>query len=161
MNIEDLLNKYFEGETSAEEESTLRRFFSEGDVPEELVAYRPLFGYFDQEITKSEIKKVIPLRNIKRRLYWFSGAAACLLSAFMAGKYFFATQDSFPCSGNYVIINGQCYTDPEKVHSMAMVSFREVASTPDEYLPAMNNFSDEQIINNQLKELGNIFSDEE
>ena len=36
MNIEELLNRYFEGETSAAEEQELRRFFASGDVPAHL-----------------------------------------------------------------------------------------------------------------------------
>ncbi len=54
MNIEELLNKYFEGETSAQEERMLRSFFSKADVPEELAVYKPLFAYFDQEIARKE-----------------------------------------------------------------------------------------------------------
>ena len=51
MNIDELLNRYFEGETSAEEEQKLRRFFASDNVPENLSAYKPLFAYFDEEIT--------------------------------------------------------------------------------------------------------------
>lgn len=40
-DIETLLNKYFEGETTCEEERRLRRFFAEGLVPEHLEVYRP------------------------------------------------------------------------------------------------------------------------
>ena len=36
-DIETLLNKYFEGETTCEEERRLRRFFAEGLVPEHLL----------------------------------------------------------------------------------------------------------------------------
>ena len=50
MNIDELLNRYFEGETSAEEEQKLRRFFASDNVPENLSAYKPLFAYFDEEI---------------------------------------------------------------------------------------------------------------
>jgi len=41
-DIETLLNKYFEGETTCEEERRLRRFFAEGLVPEHLEVYRPV-----------------------------------------------------------------------------------------------------------------------
>ena len=44
MKIDELLDKYFEGETSCEEERELRRFFTEGEVPEHLQTYRPLFA---------------------------------------------------------------------------------------------------------------------
>ncbi|MCZ2668196.1 hypothetical protein O1399_17145, partial [Bacteroides fragilis] len=43
MNIEELLNKYFEGETTCEEERELRRFFTRGIIPEHLQMYRPMF----------------------------------------------------------------------------------------------------------------------
>jgi len=44
---------------------------------------------------------------------------------------------------------------------MALVALQEVSSTPDEYLPAISDLSDEQVFENQLKELGNILGDEE
>ena len=48
MNIEELLNKYFEGETSCEEERELRHFFTQGIVPEHLKEYSPLFAFLEQ-----------------------------------------------------------------------------------------------------------------
>lgn len=48
-DIETLLNKYFEGETTCEEERRLRRFFAEGLVPEHLEVYRPMFAFFEAE----------------------------------------------------------------------------------------------------------------
>ncbi len=53
MNIEELLNKYFEGETSSEEEQQLRTYFSSGEVPEHLIVYKPLFAYIEEEIKSS------------------------------------------------------------------------------------------------------------
>ena len=50
MNIEEVLNRYFEGETSVAEECELRRFFAGADVPDHLSVYRPLFAYLDEEI---------------------------------------------------------------------------------------------------------------
>ena len=34
MDIDELLNRYFEGETSSEEERELRAFFTSGNVPD-------------------------------------------------------------------------------------------------------------------------------
>jgi hypothetical protein len=51
MKIDELLDKYFEGETSCEEERELRRFFTEEEVPEHLQTYRPLFAYLNREAT--------------------------------------------------------------------------------------------------------------
>lgn len=47
--VEQLLSKYWEGETSLTEEKQLQQFFSFGDVPAHLMVYRDLF--VAQEIT--------------------------------------------------------------------------------------------------------------
>lgn len=43
--IKQLLDRYFKGETSLEEEEILRAFFSQTDVPADLRRYRDLFVY--------------------------------------------------------------------------------------------------------------------
>ncbi len=47
--IEQLLEEYFNGETSIEEEKILRTFFCQESVPEHLVQYRDLFVYEQNE----------------------------------------------------------------------------------------------------------------
>jgi len=44
--MNELLNKYWEGETSLEEEATLIAYFNEGEVAEEHKAYAPAFQLF-------------------------------------------------------------------------------------------------------------------
>ena len=41
--IEQLLERYWEGETTLQEESILRTFFSQPDIPEHLRKFQPLF----------------------------------------------------------------------------------------------------------------------
>jgi hypothetical protein len=43
--IEQLLENYWQGETTLQEESILRNFFSQDDVPAEFMKYKPLFVY--------------------------------------------------------------------------------------------------------------------
>ena len=43
--IEQLLERYWQCETSLEEEAQLRTFFMEGDVPGHLLRYKDLFVY--------------------------------------------------------------------------------------------------------------------
>ena len=57
MNIEEVLNRYFEGETSVAEECELRRFFAGADVPDHLSAYRPLFAYLMRRLQRSTIRQ--------------------------------------------------------------------------------------------------------
>lgn len=41
--IEQLMERYWEGETTLQEESILRTFFSQADIPEHLRMFQPLF----------------------------------------------------------------------------------------------------------------------
>ena len=47
--IEQLLERYFNAETSLEEESILRSFFSQTDIPAELEQWKALFTVADEE----------------------------------------------------------------------------------------------------------------
>ena len=48
--IENLLERFFEGETTNAEEQELYAFFARPDLPEHLKNYRPVFGYFETGI---------------------------------------------------------------------------------------------------------------
>lgn len=52
--IEQLLELYWKGETSLEEEQILRSFFSQRDVPANLAMYKDLFCY-EQSETKDDV----------------------------------------------------------------------------------------------------------
>lgn len=47
--IEQLLERYWEGSTSLEEESILRAFFSQENIPTDLLPYRPIFTFQAEE----------------------------------------------------------------------------------------------------------------
>lgn len=134
MNIEELVNKYFEGETSCEEERELRRFFAGGIVPEHLRAYRPMFAFLDEESRQSNVANARPLvktsASLRRRLlYGVSGIAAGILIALaLAGlsRYLGGTPE------NYVIIDGKRYTDARLIHEQARDAFDDVRLSEDE-----------------------------
>lgn len=175
MNIDELLNRYFEGETSAAEERELRRFFASDDVPDHLSAYKPLFAYFEEEIAagkdiQEEVwSEIVSEAGEERRfrisrkslVYILSTVAACVLALLGISQLLYPADPCF-CSDNYVVINGRCYTDIYKVRASAFEALQEVATPVDEYFPSDDNEeADRQIIDNQLKELGSIFSEDE
>ena len=47
--IDDLLNKYWEGDSSLEEERLIKEYFAEGNVDEKHLPFAPLFGFFNLE----------------------------------------------------------------------------------------------------------------
>lgn len=52
-NIPILLDKYFEGSSSLEEEAQLKAFFAQDDISEDLAIYRPLFQW---QVKEQEIE---------------------------------------------------------------------------------------------------------
>jgi len=53
--INQLLERYWNCETSLEEEGILRAFFSQKDVPAELRQYQPLFAYQQLEVKEKHL----------------------------------------------------------------------------------------------------------
>ena len=47
--VENLLDKYFNGETEVHEEQQLQNYFNSNEVHEDLLSYQPLFQYFNEE----------------------------------------------------------------------------------------------------------------
>ena len=179
MDIDELLNRYFEGETSSEEERELRAFFTSGNVPDRLAVYTPMFAYLERkengtsvpvlipidedilfmlDAEKVEEKKTFTLRSV---LYLVSGIAASFL-LLLGLNHLLNPVDPCFCSDNYVVINGRCYTDIHKVRSMALEALQEVATPTDEYFPEVDlDEADRVIIDNQLDELRSLFDDNE
>ncbi len=89
-NIEQLLEKYDNAETSLAEEAQLRAYFAQEEVPAHLESYQLLFQYVSQT-KQDQFEKELPLLpkdfGTKRtKLYrWISVAAVAVL---MLGAYF-------------------------------------------------------------------------
>lgn len=84
-NIEKLLEKYDNGETSLKEEQQLKDYFSQETVAPHLEMYKPMFNYF--LVNKQEqFTKDVPLKTRRKFNYkWISVAAVAVL---MIGVYF-------------------------------------------------------------------------
>lgn len=79
-NIENLLEKYDNAETTLQEEAQLRSYFNSDAVAPHLEHYRPLFVYFTNT-QEERFTKEIPLKTKnKTNLYkWISIAAVAVL----------------------------------------------------------------------------------
>ncbi len=94
-----LLEKYFDGETSLEEEARLRDYFNGGKVEDDLKVYQPLFQHFSQEQEQalsdefdgklfqrmgSTEAKVVPMRTWPKQLLRIAAVGAVLIVAMVA-----------------------------------------------------------------------------
>lgn len=92
--IEKLLDRYFESETSQEEELLLKQFFLSGDVPAHLQHFIPLFNFAKSEhqlVAKTDYEADLMNRieqgrrnSFRSRRIWYiaSGLAAAVLLLF-------------------------------------------------------------------------------
>ena len=80
-NIEKLVEKYENAETSLQEETTLKNYFTGGNVAPHLQEYKYMFNYFatvkDETYTKTI--QLEPKKSKKRNLKWLSVAASVVL----------------------------------------------------------------------------------
>lgn len=82
--IDNLVEKYLEGETSLQEESRLREYFSSGNVAPHLQEYVPLFGYFNaakEENFTGDIRLNRQDQGRKKVYSWVAVAASVVLAA--------------------------------------------------------------------------------
>lgn len=83
-NIENLLEKYDNAETTLQEEALLRDYFQSDDVAPHLENYKPMFVYFSDTQKDTFTKEVKILTNTetksKSKLYqWISVAAVAVI----------------------------------------------------------------------------------
>ncbi|MDY8138897.1 hypothetical protein [Aquimarina sp. 2201CG5-10] len=87
-NIEKLLEKYFEGETTISEEKELKVYFTRETVPSHLERYKDLFQYFSQESTVTATTDLnIPTGGTP----WFKWVGVAASIVLIAGLFLFNT----------------------------------------------------------------------
>ena len=94
--IESLLEQYFEGNTTLEQEAQLAQYFATADLPDHLAPYKDLFagfGYMRQQ--KSEKTFVVPQEK-RRNPIWGYAAAAVIGVLLSVGIFMNNSADDSP-----------------------------------------------------------------
>lgn len=93
QKIEILVEKYFEGSTSVEEEGVLKNYFSSNEVADSLKQYQPLFSYLQIAKNETAPKKsdVKPRIQFKK---WISIAAVFVFIAVLTTVLNLKTNES-------------------------------------------------------------------
>jgi len=131
--IESLIEKYFEGETSSKEEQILFAYFEANDVPEDLQSCQSYFSSLNilksKQTSLSLSGEKPPYRFTRRyNLSYFVRFAA--VAASVALIVVWVQIQAKP--NNYVVINGIKYTDKETVEQAFAVSLENAKLNIDD-----------------------------
>lgn len=154
-HIQNLMDRFFEGETSNAEEKELYLFFTQKDLPKQFEPYRKMFGFFDSgmadEATKTEVsekkRKVVSFQKIA----WTALAvAASLLLVFVIGSRIQKENNNFnPYEGSYMVKNGVRYALSEdaarSIERKAIKSEQVACNIENEALRQMQKAKDESM----------------
>lgn len=145
MDIDSLLNKYFKGETSLEEERTLCAYFNQKDLPDHLKELAPIFIYIEderfalkvlQETSNASPTLIKKKKPILSRLFYISIVAAASIIAL----FFLFTPEKSDSnrSESYAWINGKRITDREEIKMFAEKSLENVSSDENIFIKQMS-----------------------
>jgi hypothetical protein len=136
--MNELLEKYFRGETSLAEEKELKQYFSTGEVTAEHEIYRALFEEFELELNETAIAplKIIIPKQKKIKHVWIRTFALTAIAATLLLLLWIRMPDS---TDNYAIIGGNRINNSEfaerytqkklnKVNSMLARSMKPIQS---------------------------------
>lgn len=160
--IEQLLERYWQCETTIAEERILREFFSQDEVPSSLATYRDLFSYeaeeqqtalgadFDSRVLEKIEEPVVSIRRNTWQTRTMPFLRAAAVVAVVAGIGFaaqraFTVSDEPAVSYNYGAYQ-DTYTDPQVAYeqmsdALKLVSdgLRQAGLEPKDSVKSLNN----------------------
>lgn len=120
-NIEELLKRFFNGDTSNEEEELLYSFFNSGEVPDYLKRYISIFEYFESGILEETKELKINERVFEKKSLWnrwkvVVSVAAAILLLILASPLFLNNPNEYNIyEGSYIIQSGEKIYDIEQI----------------------------------------------
>ena len=140
-HINTLLERFFDGLTSNDEERELYRFFKQDDIPEAFAQYSPVIKYLSDGLarelepsltshSRSDGSAVVSTARRKRWIKWGSIAASFLFIVFTS-LYFLRTEAD-PFEGSYIIRNGVKITDLDLIRPELEATIEKVMKQQQE-----------------------------
>lgn len=152
-DIRTLIDRYMSGDTTNEEETTLRTWFrlAGDDMPEEWRPLRALFSFVDEERETAEAddaetvsptpippqRRAALLRALHRPRIWISSAVA---TAAVALVMLVPPTDNAvtPTQQNYAVIDGKVYTSQKVINEQVDDALQTVSVEDDDPFSALD-----------------------
>ena len=151
QKIQELLRRYFDGETSLDEERELQRYFAGEDIPGLQKAYRPMFAYFAEERAVMPPKPKAVTRNIRIGLSILTGVAASIAILFLVNL-----PEKHPDRYVY-FVNGQRVYDETAAMQKAEDKLQLLVASMQKANNCMAAFEKVQVSNQQFEKISNAF----
>jgi hypothetical protein len=150
-NIRKLLDKYWEGESSLQEETQLREFFTGTDVPEDLKTYQPLFqffqmeqdknlnGDFDQRLIQELKSSEKPTAKVRRLPYYLMRVAAAgllLFSIYFVNEQW--NQDSYEAAASEEMTPEEAYAQTKQALLLVSAKMNKGTDVANDGMSKMN-----------------------
>lgn len=138
-----LLEKFYDGSATEEEETFLRDFFRSANAPADLEADRRLFAELDRKVAapaelKENIGRMIDIRAAigkkRRRSAWIIAAAASLALAITAGMSMFAPRST-----------PDTEMSPEEIRMHTLMALNKLTGTVEKGCSAIQTAEDKTI----------------
>lgn len=153
-DIRTLIERYMSGETTNEEEATLRTWFrlAGEDVPEEWRPLRAMFSFVDEERLTSDVIKWAAteekttshnlhptprLKILRKPSIWTASAvAAAAIAMILLVPAIRKNAETMP--QNYAVIDGKVYTNPKVIKQQADDALEIVACEDEDPFSALD-----------------------
>ena len=137
QEAEKLIEKYYEGETTVDEENQLRTYLAQSNVPDRFEPEKAIFGYFESKKPK---KRFI----LQPYLRWMEVAAV------VAGVIISVSLFQRAGNTNYAYVDGKKITDMQTIKSLAHSTIINVVSDNNEVKQGLDNIKNNEMIKTQL-----------
>ena len=128
--IEQLLEKYDNGETTLQEEQQLKNYFSQETVAPHLEMYKPLFTYFAIN-QQEQFTKDVPLKS--KPYNWYTWISVAAVAVIMLSVYFNQPNQ---------INDLGTYNDPEMAYSEVKQSLEMISTHFNKGASSINYLSE-------------------
>ena len=154
--IEQLLVRYYDGETNEAEEKELKKFFAQEDIPAHLLAEgleSKLSGLIDEWDTRERRTMKIKKRTRIIRLQWMGSIAASLLLLFSVGMYLYKPYTS-PTPQDTCASPAEAYAEAQK----ALLMFSSALNKGVQQVETVHETTEkiQENVNQQLKRIKNL-----
>lgn len=137
-DIRMLIDRYMSGDTTNEEEATLRTWFrlAGDDIPEEWRPLRALFGFVDEERETPHRRNTLLIALHRPRIWISSAVAAAAIAIVMLVPSM--NKAVAPEPQNYAVIDGKVYTNQEVINEQVDEALQTVSAENDDPFSALD-----------------------